>query len=88
LADGCRHRCDGCQQAALIVSMVVLRALLGAKRGTSALKFGAAKPAGYLSWSATRIRCKVPSTAPFGTLKVRVTTDDGTSNAMSFKVRR
>ena len=57
------------------------------KRGTGFVKFGARKCATYVSWSATRVRCKVPAKAKLGTLKVKVTTGAGTSNAKSFKVK-
>jgi photosystem II stability/assembly factor-like uncharacterized protein len=60
----------------------------GATRGASYVKFGATKCTRYLSWSKTRIVCKVPSKAKFGSLKIRVTTGAGTSNTRTFKVRR
>ena len=60
----------------------------GKKRGTSFVRFGAAKCAKYVSWSATRIRCKVPAKAKFGKLKVRVVTPAGASNAKTFTVKR
>jgi len=60
----------------------------GAKRGTSSVKFGAKKCATYLSWSNTRITCKVPETARYGRLNVVVTTAGGKSNAKSFRVKR
>jgi len=59
-----------------------------AKRGTSYVKFGATKCSKFLSWSKTRIKCRVPAKAKFGLLKVRVTTTVGTSNAKSFRVKR
>ncbi len=59
----------------------------GTKRGTGFVKFGAGKCTKYVSWSATSIRCKVPAKAKLGTLKVKVTTAAGTSNAKSFKVK-
>jgi photosystem II stability/assembly factor-like uncharacterized protein len=60
----------------------------GAKRGTSCVKFGATKCHKYLSWSNTRIRCRVPAEARLGTLKLTVKTAAGASNAKHFKVKR
>ena len=60
----------------------------GSKRGTSYVKFGLRKCSKYLSWSKTRIKCRVPAKAKFGWLKVRVTTTVGASNAKSFRVKR
>jgi hypothetical protein len=60
----------------------------GKKHGTSLVKFGATKCAKYVSWSATRIRCKVPAKAKFGKLKVRVVTPAGPSHAKTFTVKR
>ena len=60
----------------------------GAKRGLSTVKFGAMKCSRYLSWSATRIRCRVPAKAKLGRLKVTVRTTGGISDARILKVRR
>ena len=60
----------------------------GAKRGTSFVKFGVTKCAKYVSWSTTRIKCKVPAKAKFGKVSVTVTTIVGKSNAKSFTVKR
>jgi len=48
------------------------------------VKFGSRKCTAYLSWSATRIKCKVPTKAKCGA----VTTTAGASNAMGFTVKR
>ena len=42
----------------------------------------------YVSWSAARIKCKVPFAVKYGALKVTVTTAVGTSNGKSFQVKR
>ena len=60
----------------------------GAAPGTSSVKFGAKKCATYLSWSNTRIKCKVPAKARYGKVRVTVTTAAGASNARRFKVKR
>ena len=60
----------------------------GAARGTSSVKFGSKKCTKYVSWSDTRIKCRVPAKAKYGVVKVTVTTTAGKSNAMSFKVKR
>jgi len=52
------------------------------------VKFGAKKCATYLSWSDTRIKCKVPAKAKYGKVSVTVTTAGGASNAKSFTVKR
>jgi hypothetical protein len=59
-----------------------------ASRGTSYVRFGAKKCGAYVSWTSTRIRCRVPAKAGFGRLSVRVTTAGGASNAKTFTVRR
>jgi len=59
-----------------------------ASRGTSHVRFGTMKCGTYVSWTSTRIRCRVPAKAVFGGLSVRVTTTGGTSNAKTFTVRR
>jgi hypothetical protein len=60
----------------------------GSKRGAGTVKFGAKAVTRYLSWSTTRIRCRVPAKAKFGKLKVTVKTKAGTSNAKAFRVKR
>jgi ABC-type amino acid transport substrate-binding protein len=60
----------------------------GAQRSTSHVKFGATKCTKYVSWSDAQIKCRVPATAKFGKQTVTVTTTVGTSNALSFKVKR
>jgi hypothetical protein len=60
----------------------------GKTRGSSTVKFGAKACASYVSWSAKRIRCRVPATARFGLLKVTVKMKGGTSNATRFRVKR
>jgi hypothetical protein len=59
-----------------------------ASRGASYVKFGTMKCGAYVSWTSTRIRCRVPAKAGLGRLSVRVTTAGGTSNAKTFTVRR
>jgi len=59
----------------------------GAARGTSSVKFGAKKCAQYVSWSATRIKCRVPAQAKYGAVNVTVTTTAGKSNAKRFTVK-
>ena len=60
----------------------------GSKRGAGTVRFGAKAVTRYLSWSTTRIRCRVPAKAKFGKLKVTVKTKAGTSNAKAFRVKR
>ena len=60
----------------------------GEKRGTSTVKFGTKVCTKYISWSATRIKVKVPAKAKFGKLKVTVKTNGGTSSAKTFRVKR
>jgi len=60
----------------------------GAPRGSSAVKFGNTMCSKYLSWSDRQIKCKVPAEAGYGKVKVTVTTDGGTSNAVGFRVKR
>ena len=42
----------------------------------------------YVSWSNTRIVCRVPRKAKFAKLKVKVTTVGGASSSRSFTVKR
>jgi len=60
----------------------------GKRDSASDVKCGAAKVSKYVSWSATRIKCKVPAKAKFGKLKVTVVTADGASNSKTFTVKR
>ncbi len=60
----------------------------GAKRGTSTVKFGLRACIKYVSWSMTRIRCRVPTSAACGRLRVIVRTPSGTSNLKYFTVKR
>jgi hypothetical protein len=59
----------------------------GDSRGSSCVSFGSAQPGGYdyVSWSDTRVVCRVPMSAG-GRLNVSVTTDVGTSKPVSFGV--
>ena len=59
-----------------------------ASRGTSHVRFGIVKCGTYVSWTSTRIRCRVPAKAVFGRLSVTVSTAGGTSNARTFTTRR
>ena len=61
---------------------------LGASKGAGVVKFGTKACKKYLSWTATKIRCKVPATARFGKVSVVVVTSSGASNALRFKVKR
>jgi len=69
-------------------AVVITGTGFGTKRGTSYVKFGGAKCGTYLSWSNTRIKCRVPAKARFGLLTVRVTTTVGVSNGKTFRVKR
>ena len=61
----------------------------GAKRVSgSSVRFGSKACTKYVSWSDTRIRCKVPAKAAFGSVKVSVKTAAGKSNAKKFRVKR
>ena len=60
----------------------------GAAQGAGAVKFGAAKCTTYVSWSDTQIKCKAPAKARYGKVKVTVTTSAGTSNGVSFTVKK
>jgi hypothetical protein len=53
----------------------------GRTRGASFVKFGSKKCAKYVSWSSTRIRCRVPGTATFGVRGVQVVLKSHASNA-------
>jgi hypothetical protein len=60
----------------------------GAKGSTSSVRFGTKACTKYVSWTDTRIRCRVPAKAAYGSVKVTVKTAVGKSNAKSFKVKR
>lgn len=60
----------------------------GATRSTSAVTFGSRRCAAYLSWSDTRIKCRVPAKAQCGEVKVTVTTAAGASAGRHFRVKR
>jgi hypothetical protein len=60
----------------------------GATRGAGSVRFGAKACTKYVSWTDTRIRCKVPAKAAFGSLKVTVKTAAGKSNARTFRVKK
>jgi IPT/TIG domain len=60
----------------------------GGARGASSVQFGSKTCIKCVSWSDTRIKCRVPVKAKYGTVKVTVTTTAGASNAKSFKVKR
>lgn len=55
----------------------------GQARGTSHVSFGLAQATEYVSWSDTAIVAKVPQGAT-GPVEVKVTTDEGVSNALPF----
>lgn len=67
--------------------VVITGSGFGAKRAVSSVRFGSVKCAKYLSWSRTRITCRVPAGASLGRLYVRVTTAAGPSNARAFRVK-
>jgi photosystem II stability/assembly factor-like uncharacterized protein len=58
----------------------------GAERGTSFVRFGKTKVAKYVSWSTTKIVCKVPATGR-GAKTMKVTTSGGTSAGVTFTVK-
>ena len=60
----------------------------GTLRGSSCVKFGTVRCRTYLSWSGTRITCRVPAKARLGKVNVRVVTAGGASRSMTFTVRR
>jgi hypothetical protein len=67
--------------------VVISGSAFGATRGKSVVKFGSVKVSKYLSWKDAKLTVRVPPKAKFGTVKVKVTTAAGTSNAKSFKVK-
>ena len=60
----------------------------GKKRGASRVLFGSTPCARYVSWSPTRITCKVPARARPIRLKVRLVTPAGTAVVGTFRVKR
>jgi hypothetical protein len=68
--------------------VVLTGAGFGALRGTSYVKFGGVQCTRYLSWSDTKVKCKVPGRAGYGKRKVKVATVAGLSNAKRFTVKR
>jgi len=59
-----------------------------AAQDAGAVRFGTAKCTTYVSWSDTQIKCKVPAKAKLGKVSVTVTNAAGTSNPVSFTVKR
>ena len=68
--------------------VTITGASFGATRGTGFVRFGGKTCATYVSWSATLIKCRVPTRAKYGEVKVAVTNGAGTSNALGFTVKR
>jgi photosystem II stability/assembly factor-like uncharacterized protein len=60
----------------------------GASQGTGSVQYGSKTCTSYDSWSDSLIKCRVPTTASTGKVKVTVTTSSGASNAVSFKVKK
>ena len=60
----------------------------GKKRGTGFVRFGAMKCAKYISWSATRITCLVPTKARFGKVPIQVQNKAGASAKRTLLVLR
>jgi hypothetical protein len=60
----------------------------GKRRGSSRVLFGSTPCAGYVSWTSTRVTCKVPARARLGRLKVRLVTLGGTVVAGTVVVRK
>jgi hypothetical protein len=67
------------------VTVTISGSGFGAKRGTSKVLFGSVAVSKYVSWSATKIKVKVPKLAK-GKRSVTVRTSGGKSNAKTFKV--
>jgi hypothetical protein len=57
----------------------------GAKKGK--VKFGRVACTKIVSWSASRIKCKVPARAKSGKVKVTVTASGSVSNSLTFRVK-
>jgi hypothetical protein len=70
------------------VAVTITGGAFGARRGGGFVTFAGKRCGAYLSWTDTRIRCRVPGAAPFGAVRVKVTTSAGPSNARTFSVRR
>jgi len=60
----------------------------GSEQGYSYVLFGSKKASTYQSWSDTRIDVVVPSGLSYGNTNVSVTTYGGTSNSLTFEVRK
>jgi hypothetical protein len=60
----------------------------GKPRGTGYVKFGAKQCTKYVSWSATKIVCKVPARARQAKVKVCVYTAAGASNTKNYTVKK
>jgi len=60
----------------------------GAAQSTGSVQFGSKACTKYVSWSDTQIKCRVPTKAKLGKVKVTVNTAVGNSNAMSFTIKR
>jgi hypothetical protein len=60
----------------------------GRPRGTGYVKFGAKQCTKYVSWSATKIVCKVPARAKQAKVKVCVYTAAGASNTKNYTVKK
>jgi uncharacterized delta-60 repeat protein len=60
----------------------------GTRRGASYVKFGSEKCAAYLSWNATRVKCRVPPKARPGRLRITMVTSGGASRGLPFSVKR
>ena len=58
----------------------------GTKRARSSVSIAGKKCTAYVSWSAGKIVCKVPTTLSAGTVTVKVKTSHGTSNGKSLRV--
>jgi IPT/TIG domain len=65
--------------------VTLVGAHFGARRVASVVKFVAATATSYVSWSATKIRVRVPAGTLAGWVKVRVQTVAGRSTAQSFR---
>lgn len=65
--------------------VIVCGSGFGSSRGSSSVFFGATQATDYVSWSDTRIKCRVPALAE-GKVEVRVSTDAGSSNGITYTV--
>jgi hypothetical protein len=70
------------------ITVTLIGSGFGAARGSGTVKFGDRTCTAYVSWSDTRVKCKVPANARYGAVSVTVTTAVGTSNAKGFTVKR